>query len=316
MILKDLEQKATRQGYGDGLMEIAHNEKVVVMSADLTESTKTNMFEKAHPERFFQCGVAEQNMVGMAAGLALSGKIPFVSTFGAFVPIRVLDQIRVSVCYPNLNVKFGSTHTGLTVGKDGATHQVLEDIAVMRVLPNMRVIVPCDYEETKKAVHHAAVMKGPVYIRMGRSKLPVITKKSTPFHPGRAETFRKGKDVTIVACGIMVYTALKAAEELEKQGISAEVINNHTIKPMDEEKIVKSAKKTGCIVTAEEHQINGGLGSAVSEVMAKHLPVPMEFVAVKDTFGESGNPDELLKKYHLTESDIVAAVRKVVKRKS
>jgi len=309
------DKKATRQGYGDALMDMAHNEKIVVLSADLTESTKTHMFEKKYPKRFFQCGIAEQNMVGMAVGLALSGKIPFVSTFAAFVPSRVLDQVRVSVCYSNANVKFGSTHAGITVGGDGATHQAMEDIAAMRSLPNMTVVVPCDYEETKKAVKQAAIIKGPVYLRLGRSKLPQITGRTTPFHIGKAEIFRKGDDVTIIACGVMVHEALKAAEKLDEEGVEAEVINNHTIKPIDEEKIIKSAKKTGAIVTAEEHQKHGGMGSAVAEVIVKHRPVPMEFVAVNDTFGESGEPDELMEKYHITSKDIVRAAKKVIKRK-
>ena len=310
-----IEKKATRKGFGDGIMEIAKDKRVVAMSADLTGSNCLNTFEKEYPERFFQCGVAEQNMVGMAVGMALEGKIPFVSTFVAFIPNRALDQIRVSVCYNKANVKFGSTHAGITVGEDGATHQAMEDLASMRSLPNMVIVVPCDYEETLKAVKAAYKHKGPVYLRLGRSNLPFITGKRTPFHIGKAEVFKKGKDVTIIACGIMVHEAMKAAEELYEHGIDAEVINNHTIKPIDEDKIVKSAKKTGCIVTAEEHQKNGGLGSAVAEVIVKHHPVPMEFVAVNDTFGESGKPEELMEKYGLTSKDIINAVKKVIKRK-
>ncbi|MFH1589623.1 MAG: transketolase family protein [archaeon] len=315
MKLKDLDKKATRKGYGVGLMEIAHNDKVVALTADLTDSVGMDDFEKEYPERFFQCGVAEQNMVGMAVGLALSGKIPFVSTFAAFIPNRALDQIRVGVCYNNANVKLASTHAGLTVGEDGATHQALEDIAVMRTLPNMTVIVPCDYEEARKAVHQAVIMKGPMYIRLGRNKIPLFTTKSTPFHPGKAETFRKGKDVTIIACGVMVYEAMLAAEMLEKEGISAEVINNHTIKPLDEQKILSSVNKTNAVVTAEEHQIDGGLGSAIAELLAKHKPTPMEFVGVNNVFGESGTSEDLMKAYNLTSNDIVKAVKKVLKRK-
>ncbi|NQU98414.1 transketolase family protein [Candidatus Woesearchaeota archaeon] len=310
-----VELKATRQGYGDAMLDIGKNKKIVALSADLTDSNKLGAFEKEYPERFFQCGVAEQNMVGMAAGLALSGKIPFVSTFAAFVPNRTLDQIRVDLCYNNANVKMGSTHAGITVGEDGATHQAMEDIAAMRSLPNMTVVVPCDYEEAKKAVKQAVIIKGPVYLRFGRNKIPVITGKTTPFHIGRAEVFKKGTDVTIIACGIMVNEALKASEELYSHGVNAELINCHTIKPIDKAKIIASAKKTGCVVTAEEHQKHGGLGSAVAEVIVKHHPVPMEFVAVNDKFGESGKPDELMKKYGLTSKDIVHAVNKVVKRK-
>jgi len=272
------------------------------------------MFEKLYPNRFFQAGVAEQNMVSMAAGLSLEGKIPFASTFAAFIPYRTLDQIRISVCYPKLNVKFGSTHAGLTVGEDGATHQALEDIAIMRSLPNMTVVVPCDFNEAKKAVMHAANINGPVYLRLGRLKLPQITGKTTPFHIGKAEYFKKGSDVTIIACGIMVDAALKAAETLLANDIHAEVINCHTIKPLDTTKIIASAKKTGCVVTAEEHQINGGLGSAVAECLGLHHPVPIEMVAVNDTFGESGPALELLKKYGLTADNIVKKVLNVRKR--
>ena len=307
--------KSTREGYGDALSEIGFDNKIVVLSADLTESNKLGKFAKENPNRFFQCGVAEQNMVGMAAGLALSGKTPFVSSFAAFIPGRVLDQVRIDACYNNLNIKFASTHAGLTVGEDGATHQALEDIATMRVLPNMTVIVPCDYEETKKAVKQAAQLKGPVYIRLGRDKLPVITGRSTPFHIGRSEIFKKGSDVTIIACGVMVNQALKAAEELYSHGVDAEVMNCHTIKPLDNHKIIDSVKKTGCVVVAEEHQMIGGLGGAIAELLASHRPVPIEFVAVKDSFGESGKSEELMNKYGLTSKEIVHAANKVVKRK-
>ncbi len=313
--MEDYELRATRRAYGDALVDIGGDEKIVVLSADLTNSTCTHAFSELFPRRFFQCGVAEQNMVGMAVGLALSGKIPFVSTFSAFIPNRALDQIRVSVCYNKANVKLASTHAGLTVGEDGATHQALEDIAIMRALPNMTVIVPCDFEETKKAVKQAASFKGPVYIRLGRSKLPVFTKSHTPFHIGKAELFWKGKDATVIACGIMVYQALLAAEELSKEGINIDVLNCHTIKPLDEHKILHSVKKTGCVVTAEEHQINGGLGGAIAELLSEHHPVPLKRIGVEDSFGESGKADELMKKYGLTAHDIVKAVKKVIKKK-
>jgi transketolase len=313
MINKEL--KSTRQGYGEALLDLGTENKIVVLTADLAESTKTNLFAKKYPERFFQSGVAEANMIGMAAGLALSGKISFVSSFAAFIPNRALDQIRVSVCYNNANVKLASTHAGLTVGEDGATHQALEDIAIMRSLPNMTVVVPCDYEEAKKATIQTANLKGPVYLRLGRNNLPIITGERTPFHIGKAEYFKKGEDVTIIACGIMVSKAMQAAEELLKENIHAEVINCHTIKPIDFEKIINSSKKTGCVVTAEEHQKFGGLGSAVSEILAKSNPVPVEFVAVNDVFGESGKSDELLEKHSLTSQAIILAAKKVMKRK-
>lgn len=307
--------KSTREGYGDVLVELGNDRNIVVLDADLSASTYTNKFAKEHPERFFQCGVAEQNMVGMAVGFALSGKTPFVSTFAAFVPSRALDHIRVSVCYNNANVKLASTHAGLTVGEDGATHQAMEDIAALRALPNMKVIVPADYEEAKKAVKAAADTFGPFYIRLGRNKLPEITSPESPFEIGKANVLREGTDVSIIACGIMVSEALKAAEDLEKQGVSAEVINNHSIKPLDYETILNSVNKTGCVVTAEEHQINGGLGSTIAEFLVQNNPVPQEFVAVHDTFGESGKPEELMEKYGLTSKDIVRAVKKVLGRK-
>ncbi len=308
--------KATRKAYGETLAKIGRNKKIVVLSADLSPSTKTNIFEEKYPERGFQCGVAEQNMVGMAAGLATEGKIPFVSSFAAFVPARTVDQIRVSVCYSKLNVKFASTHAGLTVGEDGATHQMLEDIAIMRALPNMTVIVPCDAAQTSKAVVEAARMDGPVYLRLGRSKVPCVTDEKSSFRIGKADVLRKGKDITIIACGIMVAKALEAADRLKQKGVDAEVINCHTIKPLDESAIVRSVRKTGCVVSAEEHQIYGGLGSAVAECLSKKNPAPMEMVAVKDKFGESGGAEELLKKYGLTPASIIAQSMKVLRRKS
>ncbi len=308
-------KESTRQALADALKVLAKNKKVVVLNADLAGSNKVAGFAKDYPNRFFQCGVAEQNMVGMACGFALSNKIPFVTSFAAFVPGRVLDQIRVSACYNNIPVKFASTHAGLTVGEDGATHQALEDIAFMRALPNMTVIVPCDYNEAKKALIESAKTPSPVYIRLGRPKLPIITKKTSSFKIGKADVLKRGSDVTIVACGIMVDVALKAAKYLAKKKISVEVINSHTIKPFDSATIIRSVKKTKCIVSAEEHQINGGLGSAVAECLAKLHPTPQEFVAVNDSFGESGLVNELLKKYKLTSTDIEKAVYHVLKRK-
>jgi len=305
--------KSTRQGYGDALVKLGGKKDVVVLSADLTASTKTDAFEKKYPERFFQCGVAEQNMVGMAVGLALLGKTPFVSTFAAFIPNRALDQVRVGACYNNLPIKFCSTHAGLTVGGDGATHQALEDIASMRSLPNMKVIVPSDYDEAFKATIASYEEKGPVYIRLGRSKLPRISTQHHPFVIGKANLMRPGTDVTIIACGVMVFQALKAARILMSRGVSAEVINMHTIKPIDVDAIVVSAKKTRRVVTAEEHQVYGGLSSAVAEVLAKNIPTKMEFVAVDDTFGESGKPDELLGKYGVDYNAIVHAVERIMR---
>jgi len=307
---------STRQGYGDGLLKVGKQKNVVVLCADLTNSTNTASFEKAYPKRFFQCGVAEQNMVSMAVGLALSKKIPYVSTFAAFIPNRALDQVRVGACYNNLPIKFCSTHAGLTLGEDGATHQAMEDIASMRSLPNMKVIVPCDYDEAKKATVAIYKEKGPVYLRLGRSKLPRITSEHSKFEVGKANLLRPGNDITIIACGVMVSQAMRAAEILSLKGIDAEIINLHTNKPIDENAIITSAKKTGLVVTAEEHQIYGGLGSAVSEVLSKNHPVPMDFVAVKDTFGESGKPDELLRKYDVDYQSIIAAAEKLLKKSS
>jgi transketolase len=287
----------------------------VVLTGDLSESTRANKFEEKFPERFIECGVAEQNMMGIAAGLALSGKVPFVSSYAVFVPGRSWDQLRVSVCYSKANVKIAGAHSGISVGPDGATHQALEDIASVRVLPNIVVIVPCDCLETKKATIAAGEHKGPVYFRFTREKTPVITTPETPFKIGEAEVFKEGSDVTIVACGPLVYQALVAAKELEKEGINAEVINNHTIKPIDKLTLASSAKKTGAVVTVEEHQINGGLGGAVAEVLAENYPVPMERIGMPDTFGESGAPEELLEKYGMSVEKIKEAVNSVIKRK-
>jgi len=310
------EMKATRDGYGEALVELGKkNPRVVVLGADLTDSTRTGWFAEKFPDRFFEIGIAEQDMLNTAAGLSLTGKIPFVSTYGVFVSGRAWEQIRTTICYANLNVKIGGAHGGVSVGPDGATHQALEEIALMRVLPNMKVIVPCDAIETYKATMKAAELKGPVYIRFGREKIPVITKKDTPFQLGKAATFREGKDVSLIACGYMVYEALKAADELEKKKISAKVINLHTVKPIDKEAIVKAAKETGAIVTCEEHQIMGGFGSAVAEVVVENYPVPMKFIGIQDRFGESGTPEELIKEFNLDSSDIIKAVEEVLKRR-
>ncbi len=310
------EMKATRDGYGEALVELGKtNPRVVVLGADLTDSTRTLWFAEKFPDRFFQIGIAEQDMLNTAAGLSLTGKIPFASTYGVFVAGRAWDQIRTTICYANLNVKIGGAHGGVSVGTDGATHQALEEITLMRVLPNMKVIVPCDAIETYKATMKAAELKGPVYIRFGREKIPVITKKDTPFKFAKAATFREGKDVSLIACGYMVYEALKAAEELKKKGISARVINLHTVKPIDKEAIIKAAKETGAIVACEEHQIMGGFGSAVAEVVVENYPVPMRFIGIQDRFGESGTPEELIKEFNLDSRDIIKAVEEVLKRK-
>jgi transketolase len=308
--------KATREAYGDALRDIgAEMKDIVVLDADLSKSTKTNVFAKAHPDRFFNVGIAEQNLMGTAAGLAAAGKIPFVSTFAMFAAGRAYEQVRNSICYPKLNVKIAATHAGLTVGEDGASHQAIEDISLMRTIPNMTVIVPADATEARKAVAFAAQYKGPVYLRLGRSSVPDIFGDSYEFEHGKAVELTDGKDLTIIATGIMVAPARKAAEELIEMGISARVLNIHTIKPIDKDAIIKAAKDTGAIVTCEEHSIIGGLGSAVAEVIVESTPVPLERVGVLDTFGESGKPDALLTKYHLTTADIVQAAKRVVGRK-
>lgn len=308
--------KATRDAYGETLKELgAIYPDLVVLDADLSASTKTQDFAKVYPERFFDCGIAEGNMMSVAAGLAAAGKIPFASTFAIFGAGRAYEQIRNSICYPKLNVKIALTHAGLTVGEDGATHQMLEDIALMRVLPNMTVIVPADAEETKAAVKWAASYQGPVYIRMGRAKCDDVTAENTPFVPGKATVLRKGYDITIIACGIMVGKALQAADILKGAGITARVINMSSIKPIDEDVIIKAASDTGAIVTAEEHQVQGGLGSAVAEVVVKHCPVPMAMIGVEDRFGESGKADDLLKAYGLTAAHIAETALQLYKRK-
>jgi transketolase len=309
-------KKATRVGYGEALLELGEtNPKVVALGADTVGSVNINLFAKKFPERFIQVGIAEQNMIGIAAGLSVAGLIPFATTYAMFSSGRPWENIRNTVCYSNLNVKIGGSHSGITVGADGATHQALEDIAIMRCIPNMTVIVPCDMVETKKATLAMAKMYGPAYIRFGRETEPIITKPETPFNIGKANTLKEGKDVAVLACGYMVYESLSAAEILEKEGISVKVINVHTIKPIDEKTISEAAAQCGAIVTAEEHQIYGGLGSAVAEVTAKNYPVPMEMVGMRDVFGESGAPADLLKSFGLKDINIAEACRKVLKRK-
>jgi len=306
----------TRDGYGKALVECGRkNDKIVVVSADLEDSTRSKWFAEQFPERAFTVGIAEQDMVGTAAGLTMNGFTVFINSFAVFMTNRAYDMLRLDVCYNNRNVKVICSHAGLTVGEDGASAQCLEDLALMRVLPNMKVVVPVDAIEAAKATYAFAKEEGPMYMRTSRGPFPVLTKESDLFEIGKANVLREGKDVTIIACGVMVSESLKAAEALKKEKIDAKVVNMHTIKPIDENMIVQSAMATGAIVTAEEHQIHGGLGSAVAEVVTRNASVPMEMVAVMDTFGESGKPDELLKLYHLKDVDIVAAVKKVLKRK-
>ncbi|MEK7202320.1 MAG: transketolase family protein [Patescibacteria group bacterium] len=310
------EEIPPRDGFGQGLLELGkNNPDIVALCGDLVESIRVQSFAEAYPERYFEMGVAEQNMAGVAAGLALSGKIPFISSYAVFNPGRDWDQIRVSICYSQANVKIVGAHAGISVGPDGATHQALEDIAITRVLPNMTVVVPTDSVEAKKATLAIAKHVGPSYIRFGREKTPVITKDETPFELGRALPILAGSDVTIIANGQMVYRAIMAAKELEGK-LSVGVLNMHTVKPIDAKAIIDAAKETGAIVTAEEHQIIGGLGSAVAEVLGDHHPVPLERVGIMDTFGESGQPEELMEHYHLGISDIVHAVERVIRRKN
>jgi transketolase len=314
--MKNPEYRLTREGWGKALVELGReNPNVVVLVGDLASSTMVDLFQKEFPERFIECGIAEQNMTTIAAGLTLVGKIPFFATYGAFATCRAADQLRVTVCYSDLNVKIGGAHGGISVGPDGATHQALEEIAFMRALPNMKMIVPSDYHETYKATKAAATIQGPVYIRFGREKVPVVTNAETPFEFGKALTMREGSDIAVTACGIMVHAALIAAEELEKSGIQARVINMHTLKPLDESAIIDAARECGGIITAEEHQIYGGLGSACAQVVAREYPVPMDYVAVMDRFGESGQPEELLRAFGLTSSVIIQKALEVLKRK-
>ena len=308
---------ATREAYGKALAALANtNENVVVLDADLSKSTKTADFKAVAPERFFNMGIAEGNMMGVAAGLSTCGKVPFVSTFAMFAAGRAFEQIRNSICYPKLNVKVCATHAGLTVGEDGASHQAIEDISLMRSVPNMVVINPADDIETEAAIKAVAEMEGPCYVRLGRMAVSRVNDEANyNFVIGKGITLAEGNDVAIIATGIMVEAALEAKEELAKEGINARVINIHTIKPIDEELIIKAAKETGVIVTAEEHSVIGGLGSAVAEVVSENCPVPVLRVGVKDTFGESGKPNELLEKYGLTSNNIVNKVKEVIKKK-
>ncbi len=317
MALKTFGNKDTRSGFGEGLRLLGEtNPDVVALCADLTGSLKMDAFQKNHPDRFFQIGIAEANMIGIAAGMTIGGKIPFTGTFANFSTSRVYDQIRQSIAYSRKNVKICASHAGLTLGEDGATHQVLEDIGMMRMLPNMTVVVPADYNQTLQATLAIAAWDGPVYLRFGRPSVPIFTPDDAVFKIGKADLLVQGTDVTIIACGHMVWKALEAQVQLAEKGISAEVINMHTIKPLDTEAILSSVAKTGCVVTAEEHMMNGGLGDAVAQVLAKSSPAPQEFVAVNDTFGESGTPNELLKKYHLETTDIVRASERAVARKN
>ena len=310
------EKKDTRSGFGAGLTELGKtNPNVVALCADLIGSLKMDDFAKNHPERFFQTGIAEANMIGMAAGLTIGGKIPFTGTFANFSTGRVYDQIRQAVAYSGKNVKICASHAGLTLGEDGATHQILEDLGLMKMLPGMTVINTCDYNQTKAATIAIADYDGPVYLRFGRPSVPVFTPENQVFEIGKAVKLTEGKDVTIVATGHLVWEALQASEALEEMGISAEVINIHTIKPLDENAILASVLKTKCIVTAEEHNMLGGLGESVARTLAQNLPSPQEFVAVKDSFGESGTPDQLMDKYNLNSVAIVAAAKKVIARK-
>lgn len=312
----DTGKKDTRSGFGAGLAELGRtNPNVVALCADLIGSLKMEKFIEENPERFFQIGIAEANMMGIAAGLTIGGKIPFTGTFAAFSTGRVYDQIRQSIAYSGKNVKICASHAGLTLGEDGATHQILEDIGLMKMLPGMVVINPCDYNQTKAATIAIADYQGPVYLRFGRPTVANFTPEDQKFEIGKGILLTEGKDVTIVATGHLVWEALLAADELEKQGISAEVINIHTIKPLDEEIILNSVKKTKCIVTCEEHNYYGGLGESISRVLTQRFPIPQEFVAVNDTFGESGTPAELMKKYGLDKDGVLKAVEKVLKRK-
>ncbi|QMU64998.1 MAG: transketolase family protein [Flavobacteriaceae bacterium] len=310
------EKKDTRSGFGDGLTELGETHpNVVALCADLTGSLKMNTFKKNHPERFFQVGIAEANMMGIAAGMTIGGKIPFTGTFANFSTGRVYDQIRQSVAYSNKNVKICASHAGLTLGEDGATHQILEDIGLMKMLPGMTVINTCDYHQTKAATIAIADYQGPVYLRFGRPAVPVFMPTDVPFKIGKGMLLSEGTDVTIVATGHLVWESLMAAEQLEQKGIHAEVINIHTIKPLDEGIILQSVAKTGCIVTAEEHNKFGGLGESIAGCLSLHMPTPQEFVAVNDTFGESATPAQLMEKYTINDTAVITAVEKVLARK-
>ncbi len=309
-------KKATRDGFGDGLLEVGRTHpEAVALCADLLGSLKMDAFVKEFPNRFVQVGIAEANMMGIAAGLATAGKVPFTGTFANFSTGRVYDQIRQSIAYSDKNVKICASHAGLTLGEDGATHQILEDLGMMKMLPNMTVINPCDYHQTKMATIALASHHGPAYLRFGRPVMPIFT-ENLPFEIGKALLLNEGTDVSIIATGHLVWPAIEAAELLEKEGISCEIINIHTIKPLDADAILKSVRKTRCVVTAEEHQRNGGLGDSVAQVLAQHCPTPQEYVAVNDSFGESGTPAQLMEKYGLGTKDVLTAIRKVLSRKA
>ena len=322
----DIEQRPTRDGYGQGLVAAGEaNPNVVVLCADLTESTRSESFAKKFPNRFFEVGVAEQNLATIASGLGVSGKIPFISSYATFSPGRNWEQIRTTISYNDSNVKIAGAHAGISVGPDGATHQAIEDIATMRVMANMKVIVPCDAIEARKATIAVASVWGPVYLRFGREKMPVFTTDQTPFRLGKAEVFwessgkkmrAKHPEVLICACGVLVHNAIQAARELEARGIGSVVLNVHTIKPLDEKTILRFSELCGAVVSVEEHQVSGGLGGAVSELLAKQLPAPMEFIGMQNVFGESGPPKDLIEKYGMGAKDIAAAAQRVIKRKS
>ncbi|MFH1404638.1 MAG: transketolase C-terminal domain-containing protein [Patescibacteria group bacterium] len=313
---KALEKKATRDGYGQGLVEAGReNKNIVVLCTDVTDATRSNLFKEKYPDRFIQMGVSEQSLASIAAGMALTGKTPFMSAFAAFSPGRNWEQIKTCIATQRANVKIAGSHAGISIGPDGATHQMLEDLALMRVMPNMTVITPCDALEAQKATVAMAKMKGPAYIRFTRYVAPVFTTRKTPFKIGKAEVFKNGKDVTIIACGPLVYEAMKAARDLEAEGIEARVINCHTIKPLDSKTIIKAAKETGAIITLEDAQAAGGLGGAVAECLAQNHPVPIEFMGIKDRYGESGPADELLEHFELTAPHIINSVHEVIKQK-
>jgi len=312
----DIEQVPSRDGFGEGLVLAAEeNEQVVGLCADLTESTRIQAFAEKFPDRFIEVGVAEQNLAAVAAGMALGGKIPFITSYAVFSPGRNWEQIRTTICYNDVPVKIIGSHAGVSVGPDGATHQALEDMAIARALPNMVVVCPADSIEAKKATIAIAKNGKPSYMRLSREKVPVVTTQQTPYEIGKAEVFKDGKDATIIACGQMVYWALQAAKELEKHKISVRVINCHTIKPIDKKTILLAAEETGAIVTVEEHQVNGGLGGAVAEVVSQNFPVPIKIIGIEDRFGESGQPSELLKKFGLTKENIIKAVTHVISMK-
>lgn len=311
-----LGKKDTRSGFGAGLLEAGRrNKNVVALCADLIGSVKMDSFYKEFPDRTIQCGIAEADMIGIAAGLALSGKVAFAASFAAFATGRVYDQIRQAVAYSDTNVKIAGSHAGVTLGEDGATHQILEDIGLMKMLPNMAVLNPCDYNQTKAATIAAAEYRGPVYIRFGRPSVPMFIPEDMPFEIGKALLLSEGKDVSLVATGHLVWEALEAARLLDKEGISAEVIDIHTIKPLDGEAILRSARKTGCVVGCEEHQFNGGLNESIAQLLVRNEPVPMEFIGVDDVFGQSGKPDELMVKYNLKAENIAATAKKAISRK-